>query len=62
MIFSYGFQGEFFGSNFFKKNLLKFENGHSEKVKGVVYLEEMNLIYSFGDDGKIVRWRVENDD
>ena len=61
MIFSYGFQGEFFGSNFFQKKLHKFDGGHSDKVKGVFYLEELNLIYSYGDDGKIVRWKIVND-
>jgi hypothetical protein len=31
-------------------------------VKGTVYLEDRNIIYSFGDDGKIVRWKIINEE
>ena len=60
LIFSFGFQGEFYVNNYINKNTTKFENGHTNKVTGAfMHPENSQIVYSFGDDGKIIRWQYD---
>jgi hypothetical protein len=64
IVFTFGFQGEFYAQNFkfndTSTNLI-FDKGHEIKTTGSIILDNKKTVYSFGEDGRVIRWKFDTE-